>query len=84
MFCIAPSDITEALVVDRDFCLKNINFDVAMKVDDKDEMGKIEEKSMWHIQPDQGRLVVKRCLAETRHTRELCLISNYIGLAIGF
>ena len=45
-FRIAHRHITENIVVDRDFCLKNINFNVAMKVDDEDEMGKIEEKSM--------------------------------------
>ena len=35
-FCIAH----------RDFCLEKISFVVGMKVDDEDEMGKIEEKSM--------------------------------------
>jgi hypothetical protein len=45
-FCIAHRDITENLVVDRNFCLENINFDVAMKVDDKYKMERIEEKSM--------------------------------------
>jgi serine/threonine protein kinase len=38
-FCIAQRDIKpENLVVDRDFCLKMIDFDVAMKVNDEDEV----------------------------------------------
>jgi serine/threonine protein kinase len=38
-FCIAHWDIKpENLVVDRDFCLKIIDFDVAMEVNDEDEV----------------------------------------------
>ena len=45
-FCIAHRDLAENLVIDRDFCLEKISFVVGMNVDDEDEMGKIEEKSM--------------------------------------
>jgi serine/threonine protein kinase len=38
-FCIAHRDIKpENLVVDRDFCLEIIDFDVAMQVNDEDEV----------------------------------------------
>ncbi|KAF8501598.1 kinase-like domain-containing protein [Russula emetica] len=59
-FCIAHRDIKpENLVVDRDFCLKMIDFDVAMRVRDEHEVvdgqcgtegwmaPEIEEKSMY-------------------------------------
>jgi serine/threonine protein kinase len=59
-YCIAHRDIKpENLVVDRDFCLKMIDFDVAMKVSDEDEVvdgqcgtkgwmaPEMEEKSMY-------------------------------------
>jgi serine/threonine protein kinase len=59
-FCIAHRDIKpENLVVDRDFCLKIIDFDVAMEVNDENEVvegqcgtrgwmaPEIEEKSMY-------------------------------------
>lgn len=59
-FCIAHRDIKpENLVVDRNFCLKIIDFDVAMKVNDEDEVvdgqcgtegwmaPEMEEKSMY-------------------------------------
>ena len=60
-FCIAHRDIKpENLVVNRDFCLKIIDFDVAMKVNDEDEVvdgqcgtkgwmaPEMEEKSMYN------------------------------------
>jgi serine/threonine protein kinase len=59
-FCIAHRDIKpDNLVVDRDFCLKIIDFDVAMEVNDEDEVvygpcgtrgwmaPEMEEKSMY-------------------------------------
>jgi serine/threonine protein kinase len=59
-FCIAHRDIKPRnLVVDRDFCLKIIDFDVSMQVEDEDEVvegqcktkgwmaPEIEEKSMY-------------------------------------
>ena len=59
-FCIAHRDIKpENLVVDREFCLKTIDFDVSMRVEDEDEVvegrcgtkgwiaPEIEEKSMY-------------------------------------
>jgi serine/threonine protein kinase len=59
-FCIAHRDIKPGnLVVDRDFCLKIIDFDIAMQVEGEDEVvegrcgtkgwmaPEIEEKSMY-------------------------------------
>ncbi len=74
MICIAHRDIKpENLVIDRDFCLKIIDFDVAMRVKGEDEVvdgqcgtegwmaPEMEEKSMYSpIKADQwttGRVV---------------------------
>jgi serine/threonine protein kinase len=74
-FCIAHRDIKpENLVIDRDFCLKIIDFDVAMEVNDENEVvegqcgtegwmaPEIEEKSMYSpIKADRwstGRVVL--------------------------
>ncbi|KAH9983025.1 kinase-like domain-containing protein, partial [Russula compacta] len=39
LFCVAHRDIKpQNLVVDEHFCLKIIDFDVAMQVDDEDEV----------------------------------------------
>jgi len=60
----------ENLVVDWDFCLKIIDFDVAMKVNDEDEVVDDQlnagRRVGWRregevdVQPDQGRPVVNR------------------------
>jgi serine/threonine protein kinase len=76
-FCIAHRDITENLVVDRDFCLKSVNFDVAMKVDDEDEMARLRRSQCSMYSPIKAGWWSSGAwhwLAETRHTRDYVLL----------